>query len=285
MNAGPIAMKNIIVGFLIFAALSLGAAYFLPDGIDWHLTFRPAILAMMGGRSPYNDPAVLAPFAGAPWVLIPFIPLAYLPENLGRGVLFSIGVFSFAFAAIRMGARPAALVAFLLSPVVFHCLLNSNLDFLPIVGFILPPQVGLFFMAAKPQMGMVVGAFWFVQSWRSGGWREALRVFGPATGALIISFFVYGIWPENAAKILDWSRHINASLWPQSIPVGLALAVTAFRLKDMRYAIAASPLLSPYLLFHSWSGALFAVLASPAESIAAVVGLWVLVLLRGLGWA
>ena len=85
---------------------------------------------------------------------------------------------------------------------------------------------------------------------------------------------------RRALKIMDWSRDINASLWPMSLPVGLALSVTALRKSDVRYAIAASPLLSPYLLFHSWSGALFAVLASPAESIAAVVGLWILVIIR-----
>lgn len=270
----------ILAGVVIFAALSLGAAYFLPPGIDWHLTFRPAILAMMSGRSPYNDPSVLAPFAGAPWVLIPFIPLAYLPEHLGRGVIFSVGVFSFAFAAIRMGARPAALVAFLVSPVVFHCLLNSNLDFLPILGFILPPQIGIFLLAAKPQMGMIVAALWLVQAWQRGGWQEVVRVFWPVGVVMILSVVLYGLWPLNSIKIMEWSRDINASLWPMSLPVGLALSVTALRKSDVRYAIAASPLLSPYLLFHSWSGALFAVLASPAESIAAVVGLWVLVILR-----
>lgn len=273
----------ILAGVVIFAALSLGAAYILPPGIDWHLTFRPAALAMVGGRSPYSDGSVLAPFGGAPWVLIPLIPLALLPEAVGRGILFSLGVFLFGFAAVRVGAKPAALGAFLISPVVFHCLLNSNLDFLPVVGFVLPPGVGIFFLAAKPQMGLVVAIFWGVQAWRRGGWGEVVRVFWPVTMAMGLSLWVYGLWPLNALKILDWSRDINASLWPMSLPVGLALSVTALRKCDVRYAMAASPLLSPYLLFHSWSGALFAVLASPAEAIAAVVGLWILVMIRSVG--
>ena len=41
--------------------------------------------------------------------------------------------------------------------------------------------------------------------------------------------------------------------------------------------MAASPCLSPYVLFHSWPGAVAAFLVLPGETLAAVVGLWVLV--------
>lgn len=271
------------VGVAAFVGLSLIGAYFLPAGIDWHLTFRPAVLVMLSGGNPYTDIRVLAPFAGAPWVLILLAPLGYLPEEMGRGFLFSISLFCFGYAAWKAGARPAALVAFMVSPVVFHCLLNSNLEFLPILGFVLPPQIGLFLLAAKPQMGSVVALLWLIQAWRRGRWGEVLRVFGPVGVVTLVSFAVYGFWPQNTLKIMDWSRDINASLWPMSIPVGLAMIVTAYKRMDVRYAIAASPLVSPYLLFHSWAGALFAVVSSTGEVIAAVVGMWILVLLRSIG--
>jgi len=277
------AINRAALGVAAFVGLSLTGAYFLPPGIDWHLTFRPAVMVMLTGGNPYTDGRVLAPFAGAPWILLLLAPFGYLPESIGRGFLFSVSLFCFGYAAWRMNAKPAALIAFLVSPVVFHCLLNSNLEFLPILGFVLPPWVGLFFLAAKPQMGSVVALLWLLQAWRRGRWREVLRVFGPVVLTTLVSFALYGWWPANTLKIMEWSRDINASLWPMSIPVGLAMIVTAYKRMDVRYAIAASPLISPYLLFHSWAGALFAVVSSTGETIAAVAGMWILVLLRSVG--
>lgn len=65
-----------------------------------------------------------------------------------------------------------------------------------------------------------------------------------------------------------------------SIPVGLALVVASIRKRKMEYAMGAAPCLSPYVLFHSWSGALAAILSAQAETLIAVAGLWILVILR-----
>jgi hypothetical protein len=108
-------------------------------------------------------------------------------------------------------------------------------------------------------------------------------VFGPFAVALAISFLIFGFWPTHALRILTISQGWNASLWPTSIPVGLGLAVAALRKREVRYAIAASPCLSPYVLFHSWSGALAAVLAQPFEALAVIAGLWVLTIIRAFG--
>ena len=65
-----------------------------------------------------------------------------------------------------------------------------------------------------------------------------------------------------------------------SIPVGLALLVAAVRKRRIEYAMGASPCLSPYVLFHSWSSALVSIVSLEAETVAAVVGLWVVVIIR-----
>jgi hypothetical protein len=259
--------------------LTLVAAPYLPVGIDWHLTQRPAALALLSGESPYVA-SPTAPYAGAPWGVWVLLPLALLPESIGRAALLFIGLVFFAFVAHRLGARPWVTGAFLLSPPVLHCLLNANNDWMPLLGFVLPPPIGLFLLAVKPQMGAVVALLWLVQAWRKGGWRETARVFGPVAAALALTFLLYGFWPANAFRIASISQGWNASLWPMSIPVGLGLAVAALRKREVRYAMAASPCLSPYVLFHSWSGALAAVLARPAEALAVIVGLWLLILLR-----
>jgi hypothetical protein len=91
---------------------------------------------------------------------------------------------------------------------------------------------------------------------------------------------MFGFWPLGALSTTDSWGPLNASLWPLSIPVGLALFVASVRKRKIEFAMAASPCLSPYLLLHSWVGALLAIVASVPETIAAVTGLWVLVILR-----
>lgn len=267
---------RVILLCLLIVALVVLASRYLPDGIDWRDTYRPASLALLSGRSPYT----IDTFFNAPWVLIPLVPFALLPENIGRALLLLLGLSTFAFAAYRLGAKPLALTAFLASPPVVHCLLNSNVEWLPLLGFVVPPQLGLFLIVLKPQMGVGVGLFWLVEACRKGGLREVIRVFLPATLALLISFALFGFWPMRFMDTLTLAQPHNASLWPSSIPLGLALMVASFRKRDLRYAMAASPCLSPYVLFSSWVGALASVLQEPAEALAAVVGLWVLVVLR-----
>jgi hypothetical protein len=109
-----------------------------------------------------------------------------------------------------------------------------------------------------------------------------LRVFWPFTLALLASLAMLGLWPLNMLAATNYTGYWNASLWPMSIPVGLALAMAALRKRRAEYAMAASPCLSPHVLFHSWSAALIAIIRLNAETIAAVIGLWLLVILRAM---
>ncbi len=252
-------------------------AFVLPPAVDFHNYFRPAAQGALHGISPYEN----AGFFNAPWALIPLIPIALLPESLGRAVLVVVAFLTYAFTAYRMGAKPLAVVFFLLSPTVVQDLLNGNLDWLAMLGFVLPRPLGIFFLAVKPQIGAVVGLFWLIEAWRDGGWRRALHDFWPIILALGLSFVAFGLWPLRfQANLTMWW---NASLWPMSIPVGLALLTGAIRKRSQRLAMAAAPCLSPYLLLHSWGAVLLAIVNRLPETIAAVVGLWILVAIRAAG--
>jgi hypothetical protein len=264
-----------IIGVLIISFL---AAPFLPSAVDWTTAFRPATRTLLSGHSPYDNPLMIH----APWGLIPLIPFALLPETVGRAALLIIGLLTYAFVAFRMGAKPITSILFLLSPPVLHVLYNGNLDWLAAVGFILPPQIGLFFISIKPQMGIAVAIFWLFEAWRQGGVKQVFRVFAPFTAVLLISFAIFGLWPLGATRTADYWW--NASLWPMSIPVGLGLLVAAIRKKKIEFAMAASPCLSPYVLFHSWAGAVLAIIASVPETIAVFIGLWILIGIRFLGY-
>jgi hypothetical protein len=266
------------LGIAILAALGLSFALapFVPSAVDWTITFRPATLTLLSGLSPYGR----VYYVHAPWTMIPLIPLALLPEAVGRVMLLFCSLASYAFVAYRLGGKKIAVAAFLLSPLVMHVLLNGNMDWLAVIGFVLPPQIGLFFVSIKPQVGIAVAPFWLIEAWREGGWRQALRTFAPLTVVLLLSFLLFGFWPLETVRQDITGVYYNASLWPLSIPVGLALFVTAVRKRKIEYAMAASPCLSPYLLFYSWGGALLAIISSVPETVAAVIGLWILVALR-----
>ncbi len=248
-----------------------------PYAVDWQEFFRPAAITMLAGQSPYTNPD----FPSPPWVLLPMIPVALLPSAISQALWFILSIGGFAYAVQRLGAKPLALAAFVASPLVMHSLLNGNIDWIVVMGFSLPPQIGLFLVVAKPQMSSVVVLFWLIEAWRRNGWREVARVFWPVVTVTLISFLLYGFWP------LIWlrkpSQYWNASLWPVSIPIGLTLAVAAIYRRRLHFAMSASPLLSPYVLFHAYSGALAALATFTVEMVTAVIGLWILVLIRGLG--
>jgi hypothetical protein len=269
--------KRLIVVALVLLAIGLLIvllSLYAPTGIDWHDTFRPAAQELVLTGDPYR----IEGYRYAPWTLLPFLPIAFLPERVGYAIMTVGGLAAFGWTAYRMGARPTAFAAFVLSPPVLHCLLNGNIDWLVLLGFVLPPQIGLLLIAIKPQVSSAVALFWLVEAFRKGGWREVVRVFWPVTVALGVSFLVYGLWPLYFMRSLTlwW----NASLWPASIPIGLGLLVTSLRKRNISYAMGASPCLSPYVLFHSWSGALVAIVSLPYETLVVVAALWVWVLIR-----
>jgi hypothetical protein len=268
--------RLLAIGIALCAALLLSfvIAPFLPKAVDWSTIFRPSALTLLSGHSPYGKYY----FVHAPWTLILLMPLALLPEAVGRVMLVLCGLTAYALVAYRLHAKPLAIVFVLLSPLVMHVLLNGNMDWLAILGFILPPQLGLFFISIKPQIGIAVAPFWLIEAWREGGWRAVVKTFAPFAAVLLLSFAIFGFWPSYSFGVIG--VFYNASLWPVSIPVGLALLVTAIRKRKLEYAMAASPCLSPYLLFYSWGGALLAIVSSVPETVAAVIGLWILVAIR-----
>jgi len=269
--------RHLKIGFFIFvfALLIVLMSNLLPTAVDWHGAFRPATVELIHGRSPYTVDG----FYHAPWGLVPLIPLALFPESVGRAILMLLTLASYTFVAHRLGAKPLAIFFLLISPPVLHLLQNGNLDWLAALGFVMPPQLGLFFISVKPQMGIAVAPFWLIEAYRQGGWTKLIKTFSPFLLVLLISFALFGLWPiasiQQTAGI-QW----NASLWPISIPIGLTLFVSSIRKRKIEYAMAASPCLSPYVLFHSWIGVLLAIVASLPETIVAVIGLWILIAIR-----
>jgi hypothetical protein len=176
----------LIVGIVLISITSK----YLPNGVDWDVAYYPAARELLFLRNPYQ----VEKFFNPVWVLFPILPLVLLPSNVGRAAFFLFSLLGYGYAAYRFKAKPLALGAFLISPPVVHGLLNANVDWIPLLGFILPPQIGLFFVAVKPQVGFAVAVFWFFEAWGKGGWRETVRVFAPVSIGLLLSFLVFGFF-------------------------------------------------------------------------------------------
>lgn len=268
-------IRLVVIGAVIVGAVLVALLIpLLPIGIDWHLTYRPVALGLLNGESPYANETFFNP----PWVILPFIPLALLPEAAGRAVFFVISLVGMAIAGRRLGASAIGIVALLLSPPALHGLLNANIDWIPLLGATLPTQWGLLLVLVKPQVGAFVALYWLYDSWRIGGIRRVISDFMPVTVVLIISFVLFGFFP--AAMLRTPTMTWNASLFPYTIPLGLALLVAAFRQRKTRFALATAPCLSPYLALHSWIAGLGALAPQTPELIAAVVGFWCIVLFQ-----
>jgi hypothetical protein len=235
---------------------------------DWLEAFRPAALALLSGHSPYT--MMGARFANAPWTLLPLIPLALLPAQIGTWLLILVSALSFAFVAYRFGASHVTMITFVLSPFVVRCLWYGQIDWLPLLGVVMPPWLGLFFIAVKPQVCGLVAPYWLVEAWKA---RAVIKTFAPITIVTLLSFIPFGIWP---AKMLELSAaYPTQSLWPWSIALSVALLIVAWKRKDKTLSAAASPLAASYAQPNSFASILLPLLRYQWLMVAAVVVLWI----------
>jgi hypothetical protein len=257
--------------------LWVGSKY-VPPAIDWSTTYRPAIIRIISGEGLFESNGEPTNYNYPPWAIIPLIPLALLPEEVGRVALIFLSILAFLYTAKKLGGTVISIALLLLSPPVIHGLLNGNIDWLVTLGFVLPPQIGLFFVLLKPQIGVALAIYWLVDTWKFQGLKAAIKVFSPFAIVFLISIAVWGFWPLSFTPALDFWW--NASFWPYSIPFGIVFLYLAIQRRQKEFSFAASPLLSPYILFHSWVGALLALITKPKAMIIAFVSLWSLIIFR-----
>lgn len=253
LNTKKYSVLMVLVIFLFFGFSTWFIAGFLPFnepsayGTDWKGTFRDACLAILSGRSPY----LITSFHNPAWVLLPLLPIALFSPALGSAVMFVLNIFSYLFVISKLKTNLLLMFLFLISSGMIVNSIYGNLDGLVALGFILPPQIGLFFVLAKPQVGLAAAVFWLFESWRKGGIKMVIKVFLPVTSAFILSIMIFGPWFIKSANVIQagW----NVSIWPNGIPFGLLFLGLAVWKRDIRFAIAASPFFAPYLAVHSWA--------------------------------
>lgn len=243
-------------------------------GVDWRGVIRASSLATLNGQNPYTHPVAWFP----PWIYILISPIAFLPVEIGVSILAVLSFYVYGYILYKFNVKPIALIAFLLSPVVIFNSINGNLDAIAAIGLVLPPQIGLFFLLAKPQIGLGPALFLILKAWRKGKIFEVIKLILPVGLAYLFSFIVYGFWPIRFSNQLY--DPFNTSLGALAIPIGVVILIIAIREENLNLSMISTPFFAPYINFHSWAIALLGLNNRPLEMIAAVITLWVLQLLN-----
>lgn len=246
-------------------------------GKDW-LVFSMAVHAFLNGQNPYlvgdGFYKVFEPF----WTYIILSPIVLLPFQWGGVMHILISLASYMYTAIRLGANRTQLILFLTSGTVIGSIYCGNIDWLVTAGLWMPPQIGLFFVMMKPQIGICVALYWAYISWKDGGINRLIRVFAPVTVAYLISFWMYGFWFLHLGNMKN--NPASVSIFPVLLPVALFLLVKSIHRQESKLSSVASPMLAPYVSPFNLSVALLNLFEYPTLYILAWILLWILTVVQ-----
>lgn len=248
-------------------------------GFDWYFTYRTASMAFLHGLNPYPHSFYFA----APWLLPFLIPFSLLHPPWDFYALSFVGFLTFALIAYKISGKSLFMIClFLLSAPVTLCLWNGNIEWLCMLGFLLPAGWGLPLLLIKPQIGIGVAVFY--------GFQVLLRkrsplVFLPSLVLLLWSIAFYDLWFMRWNITVNWSASVgkmgwNLSLWPYGLIIGIPMILRAIISRKREWAIASSPFLSPYGLLFNYASVLMGSMNMPLEFIGVWIGLWIATLLR-----
>jgi len=246
--------------------------------VDVITFFLPAARELLAGRSPYS----VHGFYNPPWALLPFIPLTWLPERwaLWLYLIMSVGVLLFVAWRLSGDWRIGAL--FLLAPPTLYSLGSGTLEWLVLLGLILPPRWGILLLVIKPQVGIGAIVYHVVEAWRGKRWRGVIDLLIPLAVLLAASFALYGLWPLQGD--VDWavSGRWNAALGPWAVAAGVWILYRGLQDRHVGTATAASPFFANYVGAHSWTVSWMLLLGSLRWSLVAFLCSWGWLAIRAL---
>ena len=241
--------KNIILVLIIFIVLT-GIYLLIPITIrDWKNVFYPVSLNVF---HPYK----IAGFINPPWVALILAPFSIFSLSVSSAANSAIA--SMVVVALIIKRKGTALSLFLsmTSFPFFSLITNGNIDWIPLIGFIIQNQWGIIFLLAKPQTGSLVIFDWIKRK----KIKEVVLFFLPTAILIFLSLLVWKNWPRLmvnsivAQQSRDSLLRYSLSPFPYGIPFGLGLIyyVLKYHPKDSEILATLSTfLLIPYFAPHS----------------------------------
>lgn len=163
----PRAIFLLVLIVCVYGICLAGALYLGTCPVDYAV-FQYAAKAVLNGESPYTvvitnaNTGLSYGFYNPPWLLPFLFPLAFLSRPFGMAYLWcgAFVVYGGLLYKARARALPAALV--LTSAPMVLDLYYGQINFLVWLGLLLPRNIGLLFLALKPQIGFGVGVYWLI---------------------------------------------------------------------------------------------------------------------------
>jgi len=257
-----------VLGAVILFLFAVGLSAILPVGVDWEHSYY------VSDASEYRDHFKDTVYEGFGWALF-FVPHAFLPLKLGNAVNFILHVVVLLMVIRRFGGQTAAILMTFTSPLFFDLARTNNIDWVSLIGFLLPAGWGITFLLTKPQA--VGGAALIV--WKKHNFHPKYLV--PLLVLVPLSFVVFGKWIAE----LD-TQDVRNSAWnfapfPFMIPLGIYMLYKAWQLDDEIIAAGATPFLVPYVAPYSLCGLLAIVAAKyPRVAFHVYIAFWVYVIVE-----
>jgi hypothetical protein len=227
---------------------------------------------------PYQTPG----FVNPPWTAVFLWPFSQIPLELAVFIQLCLFFVVLATAMHKFGGTSRTVLIVLGSYIGFDYALEVNIDWLPVLGLLVPAAWSGIFLLTKPQVAL--GVWLSYSRWRL---MQALGV----TGILLaVTVIIWGFWPLDMREALD--RYLSRQFYehynlapsillpaPVSWVIGLAIGWRAFRRRDSVLSILAWLFFIPYLPFYSVLVyyALFAI-RFPLIALIINISLWVVIL-------
>lgn len=239
--------------------------------VDWKKCIRPDALMVITGRSPYAEGCGLNP----PWAYLLLAPIALFPPPVGAAMMFSMNFLIYSIILFRLKAKPLAMAAFLTTPLVYLNGTNGNIDWLALLGLVLPQRIGLLFLLIKPQIGAGLALFWVINTWRTAGIGKAVNLVLPTLAAYLVSFVLFGLWPLKILHTMPDDPY-NSSLGMVGVVIGGVLLVSALRQKKSDWALISTPLMAPYINIHSFAAVVLGFGVNTVEFYVSIILVWIM---------
>jgi hypothetical protein len=232
-------LKKALLIILILCSIFIAgyALYkYYPLGVDWEYTYS---------RLNIRDPYTVKGFLNPPFTMI-FLPHSFLPDQLGNTINILLNISVVLYAIHKLGGDWKTLGLVFTSPVFFDLCRTNNIEWLPLLGLTIGPNLGGTLLLCKPQSLGLVFLIWAKRNW---------KILLVPIGVTILSFLIWGFWPNNVG-FNPMNMPFNFSILPIGIPYGIYLLWRAWKEDDEYLAAVSTPLFAPYIAPYSFVGVL-----------------------------
>ncbi len=239
-------LRTLILIAIVIAVLFWAAGLVIRSGNrivvwdDLRSTFMDAALFL---DNPYDG----AGYFAMPWANFFLLPFDPLPLELAALIMIVLYFTLLAVMVHKFGGGRLSLIAALGSAIAFDAALEINIDWLVVIGLLVPREWSAPFLLIKPQT-----ALGYPLAFKR---REFVRASIVGLVTLIAALLIWGVFPLDLLEnIRRWETNPLVNVAPMaivgvpvSLVIGIALAIFAFRRRDPVYSVAAGVFFVPYV--------------------------------------